>query len=97
MRRISIAVFVLALVNSAFGLLSKGAVNARALGAHDLGIAIASAYGTAFSLIVGLFAAPVLLLAAGAALFADRRTAFWLLAAAIVSAIPFVIFALQGR
>jgi hypothetical protein len=59
MRRISITVFVLALVNSAFGLLSRGAVNARALGAHNLGIAI--------------------------------------LAAAIVSAIPFAIFALRGR
>ena len=91
LHRTGVFVFILATLNSAVALGSHYAVNAERLGAHHLGVALSSAYASAFSFVLCLAAAPVLLIASALVAPRSGRIAWWFLSAAVMSSIPLVV------
>jgi hypothetical protein len=81
-----------AILNAAFALFARWAVNAEAFGEHDLGRAIAFSFAGGASWLAAGFAAPALMLLALCAAFLHRKAALWLLAAAVVNAVPVAIY-----
>jgi hypothetical protein len=94
---VSRVAFALAALNSAWAVLSRWAVNAPAVGARDLGLALFFAFGTGVSLVVSFYAAPLFAaIAGGAALAKHQRAALWFAAAAGASCVPFVVLSVIG-
>ncbi len=93
----SLGIFGLVALNSAVALVSRWGVNAEALGAHHLGLAIFLAFGGAASMVISMYAAPFLVLLAGFVALTHRPAALWLLAAAAVSATPLAVVSLTGN
>jgi hypothetical protein len=89
--------FALAALNSAAALLGKWAVNAPALGAKNLGLALFFAFGTGFGLVASFYAAPMFAaLAGGAALARHQQAALWFAAAAGISCVPLLVLSVVG-
>ena len=80
--------FGLAVLNTAFTLFAKWAINAKSLGAHDMGLALALAFSSGVSMWISFIAIPVFILSMLGAAFLNRKAALWFAAAAVISAVP---------
>lgn len=78
----------LAILNVALAGFAKWAINAPSLGAHDMGLALALAFGGAGTLFVSFIAVPVFVLLTLVAIYFYRPSALWFFIAAIMSVIP---------
>jgi hypothetical protein len=96
-RWLSWILFGFALLNTLALAFSGWAVNARALGARDMGMGLAFAGTFAVTLTASVNLALFCTVMAAGAWFISGRAALWLLAAALVSGLPLGILSLLGR
>jgi hypothetical protein len=81
-----------AAVAATIAILGRWAVNANALGAHDLGLALFAAFGSAVAFTGATYAAPVLALAGGITLYFHQWAGLRLLAAGVVCGVPLAVY-----
>ena len=89
--------FGVALLNTLALAFSGWAVNARALGARDMGMGLLLAGSYAATLAASVNLALLCTVLAAGAWFISGRAALWLFAAALMSGLPLGILTLLGR
>jgi hypothetical protein len=82
--------FGLSILNAVLLIFGTWAINAPHFGAHDMGLALALAFGGSVNLLVALVATPIFIVLALIAAFVCREAVLWFAAAGVVSAITFL-------
>ena len=90
LRWVGFSAFGLSVLNAVLLFFGTWAVNAQYLGAHDMGLALALAFGGSVNLLVALVAAPIFTSLALIAAFVCRKAVPWFAAAGVISAITFL-------